>query len=121
LFTTINSALGMFLAIAVIVLLVRKLLMGDVDNYNGAIIPIVLVLSLIGLICNLIVCAGTAKLDLINMSSEEYAQIKNHNIISLVIGYVSLSLDYIIFKIIEKKNKKEQPKQENHWDLDKFK
>lgn len=113
-FTTINSALGMFLAIAVIVLLSKKLLIGYVDNYNGAIILIALALGFIGVICSLIVVDGTIKLDLMyTLSSEEYTQIKNNNIISLAIGYVSLSLDYIILKIIEKRAKRNSQNKKN--------
>ncbi|MFL0268098.1 hypothetical protein [Candidatus Clostridium radicumherbarum] len=116
-FTTICSALSILLTTAVLVLLVKKLIIGFNDRYTGVIILLALALGIISIFCSAIGGFGAIKLDLMFLPSNEIAKIKNQNIIAFVIGYVSLTLNYAILKIIERKNKKEQPKQEKHWDL----
>lgn len=120
-FTTICYALSILLTTAVMVLLVKKLIIGFNDRYTGAIILLVLTLAIISIFCSAIGGFGAIKLDLMPLSSDEIALIKNHNIVSFVIGYISLSFNYKILKIVERKSKKVQAKQENHWNLNKLK
>lgn len=116
-FTTISYVLSILLIITVMVLLVKKLIIRFDDSYTGIIILLVLALGLISIFCSAIGGFGAIKLDLMPLTSNETVKIKNHNIIAFVIGYAFLSFNYIILKIIERKNKKKKPKQEKHWDL----
>ncbi|MFL0247105.1 hypothetical protein [Candidatus Clostridium stratigraminis] len=120
-FTTISYVLSIFLTTAAMVLLVKKFIIGFNDRYTGAIILLVITLAVISIFCSAIGGFGAIKLDLMFLSSNEIALIKNQNIIAFVIGYAVLSFNYIILKIIERKSKKEKPKEEKHWDLEKLK
>lgn len=121
LFTTICVALGVFLTIAVITLLVRKLLMKTDVNYNGVFVLIVLILGLVSLVCSLIACGDSIIIEIIPMTSDKIAKLENNITISLLVGFASILFNYIILKIIEKKYKKETIKYKSRWDLDKFK
>jgi hypothetical protein len=51
---------------------------------------------------------------------QEITELNTSNSISLIVGYISLILDFIVYKIIEKKKKQERIKEKNHWDLNKL-
>lgn len=131
-FAPINIALALILLISVIVILVRKVLIGLKGTDSGIINLVLIVLGLIGLGCTLSVVLGIFKIDGLtaalntdkNIKAEDIAllkkgisETKRSNIITLFSGYGSLIIDYIVFKFIDKKNKQEQLKEKNHWNL----
>jgi hypothetical protein len=135
LFTVINFILGLVLLISVTVIIVRKVLIGLKGTDSGTINLILIILGLVGLISAFSVFLGVFKISdltaILNteksISADKSASIKQvisetktSNSISLIVGYVSLALDFIAYKIIEKKKKREQIKQKNHWNWNKL-
>ena len=134
-FTVINSLLALILLISVAIIIVRKVFIGIKGTDSGVINLALIVLGLVGLISVLSVFLGVFKISdltaILNteksISADKSASIKQvisetktSNCISLIVGYVSLVIDFIVYKIIEKKKKREQIKQKNHWDLNKL-
>jgi membrane-bound ClpP family serine protease len=114
---------------------VRKVLIGLKGTDSGTINLILIILGLVGLISAFSVFLGVFKISdltaILNteksISADKSASIKQvisetktSNSISLIVGYVSLALDFIAYKIIEKKKKREQIKQKNHWNWNKL-
>jgi hypothetical protein len=135
LFTVINSLLALILLVSLATIIVRKVLIGIKGTDSGVINLVLIVLGLIGLISVLSVFLGVFKIsDLTAILNTEksisvdksasikqvISETKSSNSISLVIGYISLVIDFIVYKIIEKKKKREQTKQKNHWNLNKL-
>jgi hypothetical protein len=134
-FILINLVLALILFISVVVVLVKKVLIGLKGTDSGVINLVLIVLGLIGIGCTLAIALGIFKIDGItaalntekNISTKDIALLKkemsetrNCNIISLFIGYGSLIIDYIVYKFIDKKNKQELLKEKNHWNLNKL-
>lgn len=134
-FILINLVLALILFISVVVVLVKKVLIGLKGTDSGVINLVLIVLGLIGIGCTLAIGLGIFKIDGItaalntekNISTKDLAllrkemsETKNSNIISLFIGYGSLIIDYIVYKFIDKKNKQELLKEKKHWNLNKL-
>jgi hypothetical protein len=134
-FILINLVLALILFISVVVVLVKKVLIGLKGTDSGVINLVLIVLGLIGIGCTLAIGLGISRIDGIttvlntekNISAKDIAllkkemsETKNSNIISLFIGYSSLVIDYIVYKFIDKKNKQELLKEKNHWNLNKL-
>lgn len=133
-FTITNTVLSLVLLISVGIILGGKVLIGLKGTDSGVINLFLVVLGLAGLYCSLSVFLGifgignlTAAMNEKNISVErivllkqEISQVKTSNVISLIVGYISLVLDFIMFKVIEKKKKNELTKEKNHWNLNKL-
>jgi hypothetical protein len=135
LFTFINVILGLVLLISIVVIIVSKVFIGLKGTDSGVINLVLIFLELVGIICSLSVFLGIFKIsDLTTILNTEkfisadksvtikqlISETKTSNIVSLIVGYASLVFDYIVYRIIEKKRKKEQLKEKNHWNWNKL-
>jgi hypothetical protein len=135
LFTFINTILSLVLLISVVVIIVRKVFIGLKGTDSGVINLILIILGLAGIICSLSVFLGVFRISdlttILNTEKfisadksasikQEITELKTSNSISLIVGYASLILDFIVYKTIEKKKKQERIKEKNHWDLNKL-
>ncbi len=134
-FSVINAILGMVLLISVAFIILRKVFIGIKGSDSGIINLALIILGLVGLICTLSVFLGVFKINDLNeilntekvmpaeksaLIKQEISEIKASNIISLIVGYISLVFDYIVYRIIDKKNKQEQLKEKKHWNWNKL-
>lgn len=134
-FYFINITLGLILLIAMVVIVVKKVFIGLKSTDSGIINILLIIICLIGLFCSFSAFLGVFRIHgstIVlntekNISSEQIASIKSvisetktSNISSLVVGYISLVLDYIAYKVIEKKKKQELERDKKHWNLNKL-
>jgi uncharacterized membrane protein YuzA (DUF378 family) len=114
---------------------VKKVFIGLKGTDSGIINLVLIFLGLAGVFCTFSVLLGVFSIhqsaitlntdkfistERINIIKQNIAQTKTNNIITLIVGYISLIFDYIIYKIIQKKNKQEHERTKNHWDINKL-
>lgn len=135
-FSLINFVLGLALLVLVVIILVRNILIGIKGTDNGVINLVLVALILVGIFCAFSVLMRLIRIDSlgatltskeilsmerIELIKKEIAQLKNNNIISLIVGYCTLVFDFIIFKNIEKKKKLDLAKGKKRWNWNKIK
>lgn len=135
-FSFVNFFLGLGLLIIVVVILVRNILIGIKGTDNGVVNLVLAALVLVGIFCSFAILLRLVNINSLEvrlnsekaLSMEQIALIKNdiaqaktNNIICILVGYCSLILDFIIFKIIEKKKTEDLAKGKKRWDWNKVK
>ncbi|MBZ9635029.1 hypothetical protein [Clostridium sp. FP1] len=134
-FIFINIILGVILSVFTIIFIVKKIIVGIVITDSGLIISVLILLGVVGLFCSLSALLGAHSIDGLAIrlntdkviSAEEITMIKQNiskskttNIISLIVGYVALIFNQIIYTIMAKKHKQAQAKVKNRWDWSKL-
>lgn len=138
LFALSNSILCIILMVLLYVIVVKRIVKEVGGINSGGIILVVIGLGVIGMICSIIGLLGASSINqLITqipidkaknvyiIGIEKYiARQESINIIFIVIGYTTLILEYIIYKILYKKYRQEQEQEQsrtnNHWKLNKL-